>query len=317
MNPARGLSLVELLVATALTTLLTAAALTLVARGSAAHAASETRAGLEETARAALDLITADARLAGYLGLPPPSTSVAGASAIGTDEAPGLAVAGGCGASLAHDLAAPVDGADGAYRAGPGVPLGCAAGPAGRSAAGADTLVLRHAAGEPATPDAGRLQIEGSRGAARLFADGVPVLESAARTHDLVAHVYYVSRDSGAASDLPSLRRKRLVGGTRPAFQDEELLTGVADLQVEAGIDEIGDGEEVIDRYVHLGAVPADARIRALRLWVLVESEGRGTPAAARPALRYSNRELEPDSSRRRRLVAARTVHLRNAGASP
>lgn len=317
MNAARGVSLVELLVAAALTTLLTAAALTLVARGRAAHAASETRAGLEETASAALDLIAADVRLAGYLGLPPPTTAVTGATALAAPEAPGLEVGGGCVPSLAHDLATLVGGADGAYLGAPGIALSCRAGPSDRPVAGADTLVLRHAASEPTIADAGRLQVEGTRRGARLTADGTRQMGDRARLHDLVVHVYYVSRDSTATPGVPSLRRKRLVGGTRPAFQDEELLSGVTDLQVEAGIDSLADGDDVVDRYVRLDDVPREARIRALRLWVRVDSDGRGTAAAARPELRYANRHLPADTSRSRRMLASRTVHLRNAGASP
>ena len=50
------------------------------------------------------------------------------------------------------------------------------------------------------------------------------VLGANARRHDLEVSVYYVSSDSTGRRDWPSLRRKRLVGGTRPAFQDEELV---------------------------------------------------------------------------------------------
>ncbi len=112
-------------------------------------------------------MLADEIRLAGYLGLAPPGTAVDGSSALGAAERPDLAVAGGCGASLALDLGAPVGAVDAAYAVAPGVPLGCRASPNGRAAAAADTLVMRHAAIEPSPAQAGRLQLETNLRAAR------------------------------------------------------------------------------------------------------------------------------------------------------
>ncbi len=317
MTRQHGLSVVEIMIAAALTTLLTAAALSLIARGGSARAARESRAELEENVRAALDLLADDIRHAGYLGLASPGTAVAGSSRLGTPETAGLGVAGGCVPSLALDLDVSIGGADGAYGAAPGVAMGCAPSPNGQSVRGSDTLILRHATADDSRPEAGRLQLETRRGGARLFADGRLEFSTPSRVHDLAVHAYYVSSGSTAARGQPSLRRKRLVGGSRPAFQDEELLAGIADLQVEAGVDALGDGDELVDRYVDLGSVPVGSRVRELRIWVLAENNGAGAAPAARPALVYANRTLPADQSRRRRLLAARTIQLRNAGASP
>ena len=65
--------------------------------------------------------------------------------------------------------------------------------------------------------------------------------------------MYYVSRDSTGRRNWPSLRRKRLVGGTRPAFQDEELVSGIADLQVTIGLDDPADLDADVDRWINPG----------------------------------------------------------------
>jgi type IV pilus assembly protein PilW len=230
-----GLTLVEILVAMAILLLVVAGSTAFVTRGRAAHRTSESLAQLEESLDAAFAVLVDEARVAGYLGLAPPGAAVAGASALGAPERADLAVSGGCGPSLALDLAAPFSASDGAYAAAPGVPLGCRPSPDGRAAPGTDTLVLRHALAEPGRAQAGRLQLETTLRSAALAANGARTLGADARWHDLEVGVYYVSADSTGRAGWPSLRRKRLVGGTRPAFQDEELVSGISDLQVTVG----------------------------------------------------------------------------------
>ena len=272
-----------------------------VTRGRAAHRTGESLARLEEALDAAFTMLADEIRLAGYLGLAAPGTTVDGSSPLGATERLDLAVAGGCGQSLALDLGVPVSAADAAYAAASGMPLGCRASPNGRAAGASDTLVIRHAAVEPSPAQAGRLQLETNLRGARLAADGSAVLGSEARRHDLEVSVFYVSSDSTGRRDWPSLRRKRLVGGTRPAFQDEELVSGIADLQVAVGLDDAADPDTSVDRWV----LPATRR-------------GIGVPRALRIELEARSDVPERDQpglSRRKR--AARVVELRNTGLLP
>jgi hypothetical protein len=209
-----------------------------------------------------------------------------------------LAVAGGCGASLAHDLAAPLVAVDAAYAAAPGVALGCRPSPDGRAMAGTDTLILRHASAEPAPAQAGRLQLETNLRSALLAANGAAALGPGARRHDLEVGVYYVSRDSTGRRDWPSLRRKRLVGGTRPAFQDEELVSGIADLQVLAGLDDSADADDAVDRWIRPDEPMDGSVLRALRIELEAVSD---IPERDQPGL-----------ARRKRV--SRIVELRNGG---
>lgn len=317
MKRNRGLTLVELMIAMLLVLLATAGALALVARGRAAERTSEAVASLEEISDAAFAILVDEVRMAGYLGLAAPGSGVTGASTIGAVEAPGLGVSGGCGSSLAHDIERPVTAADGSYRVDTSAVLRCNAGPNGRIVPGADTLTVRHASRESAPRDAGRLQIESNLRTARLMADGVARLGVSARIHDLDVSVFYVSADSTAQRGLPSLRRKRLVGGARPAFQDEELVTGVEDMQVEFGLDDPDDADDAIDRWVTPAGIPADDTPRAIRLWIRARSEIPESQPVFQSAVAYSNRAAPSGLSKFRHKLASRVIELRNFQGRP
>ncbi len=301
MTRSSGLTLVEVLVAMLLVLLVIAGSLAFVARGRAAHRTSEALAQLEESLDAAFAVLVDEIRHAGYLGLAPPASAVDGATALGTSERPGLAVVGSCGDSLAHDLQSPMVVADAAYEAAPGIPVRCRPAPDGRYAFPADTLVVRHAASEAGRPQAGRLQLETNLRAAALSASGLGRLGADSRWHNLEVAVYYVSADSTGRRGWPSLRRKRLVGGTRPAFQDEELVSGIADLQIEIGLDDPADADTAVDRWIGPGEPQLGGSARALRVEVEARSE---VPELS-----------QPEMSRRKRV--SRVIDLRNRSAVP
>ncbi len=301
MTRAAGVTLVEVLVAMLIALVVVAGATAFVVRGRAAHRTSESLAQVEESLDAGFALLVDEIRLAGYLGLAPPGGPVAGSSALGSEERPDLAVAGACGRSLALDLGTPIAAVDGAYAAATGFALGCSPSPDGRAIPRTDTLVIRHASAEPAPARAGRLQLETNLRFAGLAANGVATLGPGARRHDLEVSVYYVSLDSTGRRNWPSLRRKRLVGGTRPAFQDEELVSGIADLQVTLGVDDPADPDSDVDRWIAPGAPDSGGVLRALR----IELEAVSDVA-----------EAGIDGRHRRKRVS-RVVELRNAGASP
>lgn len=308
----QGLTLVEVMVAMLLVLVASAGALAVVARGRAAQRTGESVATLEETTDAAIAILAEELRMAGYLGLTPPGGPVIGSSPAGTAEAAGLEVAGGCGASLAHDVAVAVAAADGAYAITAAVPLRCGAGPDRRVVAGSDTLTVRRASATGAAPDAGRLQMDTHLRGTRLMSDGVARPGGDRRIHDLEVSIFYVSADSTARRGWPSLRRKRLVGGARPAFQDEELVTGVEDLQVEIGLDDSTDPDDAVDRWITPGEPVSGSTPRAVRLWLRARSELPENPPVFYPARAYSNRTLAAGSDRFRHQLSSRVVALRN-----
>lgn len=300
MNQAAGVTLVEVLVAMLIVLVVAAGALALVARGQSAQRTGESLARLEEALDAAFVILADEVRAAGYLGLAPPSSIVAGASSVGSEEPAELAVAGSCGPSLAHDIAVPVSAADGAWLAAAGVPIGCRPSPNGRQAPGSDALILRSARAEASRPDAGRLQLETNLRAAALRADGIARLGADSRWHELEVGVYYISADSTGRPGFPSLRRKRLVGGARPAFQDEELVGGISDLQLAFGLGSAGNPDAAVDRWTTPGVPSDDSSLRAVRIELEAVTEIEDATL--------------PERARRKRV--SRIVEIRNHGAA-
>jgi hypothetical protein len=250
--------------------------------------------------------------MAGHLGLLAPGSNVTGATATGAAPPPELAVAGGCIDALALDLGEPLAGADGAFAAGPDVALDCDPSPLGRAVPGADTFIVRRTAPTAAAPDPGRLQLESSRWEGRLMTDGQRQLGDDSAVHDIEASVFYVSQDATGVAGRSSLRRKRLVGGSAPSFQDEELVPGVEDLQVEFGFTGGDSTAAEPVQYVPMDALPDDSQVRSVRLWVLVRSESGEAAAQRLPALAYANRRLDAEVARHPRLLVSRTVAVRN-----
>lgn len=245
-----GLGLVELMVAMALGLVLVMGAIEVQQRGSAAYRTADGLVRLQETAAVALDALEADLRLAGYFGLsplPPPVPA-------------GIEVHCAGGGPPATDWvfgAASVEARDEAYD------LPCTAFAGAQS--GSDVLVLRHALPAPVLPEAGRLQLQSTPGAARLFADGRRP-GAAGLVSDFAVHGWYVSEGSSFEAGRPSLRRltlkKNLVVG------DDEIIPDIENLQLQFGLDTNGDGSA--DRYVDPDQVSPGAVPVAVRAWLLV-----------------------------------------------
>ena len=149
-----------------------------------------------------------------------------------------------------------------------------------RRANDSDVLVIRHASELPMAPQAGQVQVESSLARGVLFDDGVIPAGFGAdgETRDLVVNAYYVDNASSFSDAIPSLRRKTLINGG--VIEDQEMITGVENLQVQYGLDTNDDG--TVERYVDpdsptvtegaIGFLPG-ARIVAVRFWMLVRAE--------------------------------------------
>jgi type IV pilus assembly protein PilW len=263
----RGLSLVELLVALTIGSLLIVGTITIYSNSRTTFAVNEAVARLQDQGRYVMSVIEPDVELAGFYGFTNSADAlrlVAGAAPgivlatapqlrqvpitnppTAPTAAPGLAAsAHACGVNFAVDVLRPVQGSNDGFELGPARTGACA--PFGEAARdGADTLTIRRASTAPvAAAEGGRLQIYASRLRSRtaqlLFADGVPpgALDDDNRLHNLVVRAYYVSEDSVDRPGHPALRVKSLtrIGGN-PAFLDTEVMPGVEDFQVQFGID--------------------------------------------------------------------------------
>ncbi|CAG0944717.1 hypothetical protein GPROT2_02802 [Gammaproteobacteria bacterium] len=314
----RGMTLIELMVAMAIGLFLTWGAFEVYLQSKGNYKTAEVATRLQENARFALETIEPDLRLAGFWG---PSTNTAFAP-----DATGIAVSCGGNDARAWVLALdrPISASDDGYD----IP-GC--GPHGTARAGSDVLVIRHAGEMLASPDPGQPQVASNLAMARVFDDGVvpaDILAGGGETRDLQVHAYYVDNSSSFDAGVPSLRRLTLVKGG--IIEDQEMITGVENLQLQFGLDTNGDGS--VERYVDPdspavtpGAVGylEDARIVAVRLWMLVRSEESPGPAFS-DARSYQPLDLDAPlitpgdadyPAQFQRIEVTKTVLLRNVGA--
>jgi type IV pilus assembly protein PilW len=336
---AQGFTLVELMIAVAISVVIVAGAMTLYVQGRAAYRTGESIARLQEQARFALAVMEPDLEMAGFLGFSnetgtvelvasEPRRVLADAQQLrqfpaAVGGALPAAVAGlppgahVCGVNFALDVSMPVQGSNGAFALGRDAQAACRAYQSG-AVVGADTLTVRRADLREAEPEANRLQIYASRFTAltaqQLFSDGRapgPIDENH-RVHDFLVRSYYVARDAVGRRDYPALRVKALSrSGSAIAFDEDEVMPGIEDLQVQFGI---GEGSGM--RYVNPDAPElAQARVLAVRVWLRVRAEEADHTFVDARTYRYADVEYAAAGADRhfRRAVIQRTVAVRNA----
>ncbi len=304
-----GLSLIELLVALTIGSLLIAGTVFVYVQSRNSYGVNETMARLQETARYALGVIEPDVRMSSYWGLvndPELITNRTAQVDPVSAVAPGAAV-NACGNNFAVDLYATVEGSDDTYA------LACAAGPNGNASPTSDTLTVRRVTGLPTAAAAGQLKVYTTRAVGQLFDANVAPgpLAPMGRVNDLIVNTYYVSVDSDERAGLPSLRRQALIAG--PAFQDQEIVPGVEDLQIQLGIDPTGLGGTATQYVNPDDAIPLEAQVVAVRIWILVRSENPEVGFTDNRVYTYGNRVNYTPADGFRRVLFSRTVQVRNS----
>lgn len=343
----RGLSLVELLVSLAIGSVLIVGAVYVYSQSRTTYRTNDVVARMQENARYAFSVIEPDLQLAGYYGFsnsPEDIKFITGGSTASPVESADMmgsaaAVAGlpgglqDCGNNYAVDVLATVQGSNDEYT------LDCDA-EAGGAAADTDTVTLRRTALTPlGAATVGRLQLLASRlspSQQYLVQDGLlpatPALETdLVQVRDFIVHTYYIANDSTdpAREGVPALRRKRLNGA---GFADDEIMSGVEDLQVQFGID-TGDynADGNIDpgldkdsngipdaprglatRYVNADEIPEGFQVVSVRMWLLIRATETETGYTNTATYEYAGKERQYDDNLRRMLVT-RTIQLRNA----
>lgn len=315
----RGCGLVETLCALAIGLFVVAVAITLHARTGTALRVLDAHARMHETARHVLAVIESDVRMAGYWGLAHAAENVS--------IHPLFAFPDRCGGpGWVTDVERFVDGTNNQYL---GV-TNCAA-LSGGAQAGSDVLVVRRASARPielsgnVVPASARDEVllVSTREAAQLFVakgiggvipagypvEAAPGMGPPSELRSLLVHAYYVSADSSVGESVPALRRKTLVGG--PGVGDEEIGTGVEDLQFRIGADVDGDG--VLDGLFDPGALPAEAIPVCIRLWLRVRSVERSGTTAASAGTRYADRAWPPVNDGYSRVLVTKTIQIRNS----
>jgi type IV pilus assembly protein PilW len=340
----RGMSMIELLVALAIGGFLIIGAVTLQSNTRKTFTVNEQNARLQETARYVLSVIEPEIQLAGIYGYSNNPTTVKlvlgdeefyasdlRQSKPPPDDIPGTFNA--CGENFVVDVAQTVQADDNTYT------LDCAASGGGHNAV-SDTLTLRRAGlfDVPATGTS--LQLFTNRKIPmdqRLFIGAAPpgysgaMVEEEKEIRDMVIQTYYVSRNADSRPGMPALRLKRFVDG--PGWDDQEVIRGVEDIQVEFGVDpgadDNGDGlpddlandgmADIVNgealRYVPPDdAVVLSGQVVAVRIWVRVRAEQEEPGFNDTRVYNYGSTNFEAND-RFRRVLMSRTIFLRNTRA--
>ena len=250
----QGFTLIELMLATLMATLLVAGALRLLVHGRIAWQTTENVATLEERAAFALTALEHDIRLAGYWGQHSDGGSIYVAPQV-------AARCGGRDVSRwALDTGSAVQAENNTFT------LPCR--PGSGHVANTDTLTLRHASQLPALPDEGRIQLYTNHQYGVVSQSGIAgtITTGIEETYNVELHAWHLVHNSSEAG-LPALRRFALVDGGE--IQSQEIIPGVENFQVTLGIDRDEDG--MVDGFVNPDAT-AEAPIVAVRYWLLLRS---------------------------------------------
>jgi len=329
MRQQRGVGLIELMVAMLIGLFLILGAVTVFNQSRNTYRASEGVARLQETARLAMDVIESDIRMANYWGMnnradyiinragpsqPPPAE-------FNAQQQTNVSLCGSAASNWVINLDEYLGGSNNSYG------LQCAA---SNYQGGSDVVVIRRAnEARPLALDPNRVYLQTSRIQGTLFVPNAACtlptdptcippayLPPASESRELEARAYYVSSQSTLRNDVPSLRRKRFasVNAAIPAnaVLDEEIVSGVEDMQIRLGVDTNGDSN--IDQYVNPGGVPGNAAVVSVTVWLLVRAEDRDFGHRDETAYQYADMAtaFTPNDNYRRILVS-KTIHIRNS----
>jgi type IV pilus assembly protein PilW len=323
----RGMSLVELMVALTIGLVLIGGAISLYLEGRQNVRVSTALAEIQENAQFALGMIEPDVALANYWGLHNWASTIEKRARDADPLTKSVSVGNDCAPSWSIDVDAPVEGLNGADP-------GWACLSAADYKAGTDILVVRHAGEDPiaaADLEPGKIYVRtdtSPRGL--LFVDAEPGgFGTQAENHVLETRAYYIrpytyERPDGTKDGIPCLRRLVLSdGGDDPRVQDDEVMSGVEDFQVQFGVDTdgiLGASDGAVNMYVDpdnpvLGQ--AGVQVRAVRIWLLVRASSLELDHEDDARYRYANLDYTIDQRADmpqgyRRLLVTQTIALRN-----
>lgn len=337
----RGLSLLELMVALAIGAFLIIGAVTLQTNTRRTFAVNEENARLQETARYVLSVLEPEIQLAGLYGFSNKPNNIRFIVGAAEYPAPMLrqtmgsplgvpATINACGVNFVLDVLQTVQADDNAYT------LACPAGGGGHNNV-SDTLTLRRAGLDNTAPSGTRLQIFTNRkvplDVQMFIANAVPgytlpLIPGEKEVRDVIVQTYYVARNADGRPGTPALRVRQYIQG--PGWQDQEVVRGVEDIQVEFGVDpgEDRNGDGVPDDEYNDGIAdivngealrfvqPTDPTVRSgqvvsVRLWVRVRAENPEVGFVDNRNYVYASTNFTPNDGFRRVLMS-RTIFVRN-----
>ncbi len=315
-----GLSIVELMVAITLGTILLAGILQIFVFNKRSFEITQDLSHVQESARIGIQVLSKSIRNADHWG----SVDLAAVSSVGTIA---VAASGACDKNWALNGNGVVG-----YEGAATIPA--AASCLGKSAnyqANSDILVLRYADASQltGTPASGTLYLRSNPENKAVIFDGADLATAKAQVPDgtmiynygYQAEMFVVRKCAQAdtsgnciAGSPPALVRVRL--GAGPKMTEQVLVEGIEQMQLQYGLDVNGD--LLVDRYVGAGSVTNWQNVVAVRVALLARSreldlEIDNTAAFSTALLDYTYTVPANDSARRyRRMVMQRDIFIRN-----
>jgi type IV pilus assembly protein PilW len=143
-----------------------------------------------------------------------------------------------------------------------------------------------------------------------------PEFDYVTKNYPLVSHVFYVSTETDPGDGIPSLRRVTLDAG--PLMNDEVIVSGVEDLQVQYGIvDPVANpqNKKTVVSYVNASAISCDLdwqKVSAIKIFVLMRSEKRDRDGIqGNRTFTYAGKTADETDGYRRFLISS-VIELRN-----
>jgi type IV pilus assembly protein PilW len=323
----RGMSLVELMLSLTIGLFLIGGAITLYLESRQNMRVTDAIDAMQEDARFALAMIEPDVALANYWGVHNWASTIERRARDIDPITKDVPIPNDCTPTWAIDVDAPVEGQNGVD---PG--WACLSAPDYKT--GTDILVVRHAeedAIDAANLELGKMYIRSDQSPRGLLFVGAEPggFGTEAENHVLVTAAYYVRpytfvKADGTKDNIPCLRRIVLAdGGNAPQVEDDEVMSGVEDFQVQFGVDTDGinaTADSAVNMYVDpdnpVLAQPG-VRVRAVRVWMLVRADSTEVGYKDEAHYRYANVDYTIDQRADmpqgyRRLLVTKTVAMRN-----
>lgn len=340
----QGLSLVELMIAMTLGLLLTLGLTTLFVQNRTHFRQNEDFAGMQDSARFAMQLLSRDLLMAGYYGGVPNGAEIAINSSATTGS--GLLDANSCGpgpntvaSGWAFDTATPIEFLNQSETGSINSVYSCLV--QTDLAANTDVVVIRRVAGQPtATVAVGATtanlyehgfylksnNVTGSvlkTGAGTTHTINTAILPAAAPLDywRYIVRLYFVQPYATTAGDgIPTLCRYELDHVASPAMVKTCLAKGVENLQIQWGLDFGGGGTQF--RYTSLpgpgaGKVDNIANVVAARISILVRGSEFDVGHVDQKVFGIGDVTVAAANDNYRRRVYETTVNVRNKPLAP
>ena len=305
----QGFSLIEMMLAMLIGIIIMGGILSVYTNTRDLQRSSEDQVNLVTDARFAMETMGYDLRHAGVFGgtnLPKLISCRAGDASC---PSPMLPATADCHTEWYINIEEPISGGEGVAPTGYTCIL--------NHKANTDVLVVRYADSNPVDTASlvnGTAYVRSNYLGGQVFmGTAQPVIPDDEGTltsnHQLYSRAYYISDYTNTPGDgLPSLRRVDLING--PQVQDQLILPGATNLQVQYGEDLDEDG--AIDKFVNADVVTDFTKVYAVRIWVMIKTEREEQGLDTGRTYTIAGNSISTPNDGYRRLLISSVIKMRN-----